>query len=222
MPGVDTGCQAGRHWVYASRRVCDSMCVLLLAYLFNVDAPEQHVDKCKFNAPPSGTPTDVYQTKPYHTIPYQLHTSPMHAATPHQSSIICSYARPHTRLRSLCVHVPFTPACASYLHSLRPDTYACPQCLPSDTVPIQSRTWTLQQLAILHRLLPYHTIPWVCYRRPHHTILYYTILYQTRPDQTTSLGNLHVRACTCMCLCLLLGCRHGVRAVSQRIVSVVR
>ena len=36
----------------------------------------------------------------------------------------------------------------------------CPQCLPSDTVPIRSRAWTLRPPAILHRRLPYfHTIP---------------------------------------------------------------
>ena len=33
-----------------------------------------------------------------------------------------------------------------------------PQCLPSDAVPIRSRTWTLRSPAILHRPLPYHTI----------------------------------------------------------------
>ena len=41
-------------------------------------------------------------------------------------------------------------------------THACPQCLPTDTVPIRSRTWTLRPPAVLHRLLPYHGC---CYRR---------------------------------------------------------
>ena len=44
-------------------------------------------------------------------------------------------------------------------------TYACPQCLPSDIVPIRSWTRTLRPPGIRHRHLPYHTIPWVCYRR---------------------------------------------------------
>ena len=38
-------------------------------------------------------------------------------------------------------------------------TYACPQCLPSDIVPIRSWTWTLQPPGIRHRHLPNHTIP---------------------------------------------------------------
>ena len=38
-------------------------------------------------------------------------------------------------------------------------TYACPQCLPSDTVPIRSWTRTLRRPGIRHRHLPYHTIP---------------------------------------------------------------
>ena len=39
-------------------------------------------------------------------------------------------------------------------------TYACPQCLPSGTVPIRSWTWTLWPPGIHHRHLPYHTIPY--------------------------------------------------------------
>ena len=39
-------------------------------------------------------------------------------------------------------------------------TYACPQCLPSDTVPIRSWTRTLRPPGIRHRHLPYHTIPY--------------------------------------------------------------
>ena len=40
-------------------------------------------------------------------------------------------------------------------------TCACPQCLPSDTVPIRSWTRTLRPPGIRHRHLPYHhtTIP---------------------------------------------------------------
>ena len=38
-------------------------------------------------------------------------------------------------------------------------TYACPQCLPSDIVPIRSWTRTLRRPGIRHRHLPYHTIP---------------------------------------------------------------
>ena len=34
--------------------------------------------------------------------------------------------------------------------------YACPQCLPSDTVPIRSWTRTLRPLGIRHRHLLYH------------------------------------------------------------------
>ena len=37
--------------------------------------------------------------------------------------------------------------------------YACPQCLPSDTVPIRSWTRTLRPPGIRHRHLPYHTMP---------------------------------------------------------------
>ena len=37
-------------------------------------------------------------------------------------------------------------------------TCACPQCLPSDTVPIRSWTWTLRRPDIRHRQLPYHAI----------------------------------------------------------------
>ena len=45
-------------------------------------------------------------------------------------------------------------------------TYACPQCLPSDTVPIRSWTRTLRPPGIRHRHLPYHGM--VC--TPYHTI----------------------------------------------------
>ena len=38
-------------------------------------------------------------------------------------------------------------------------THACPQCLPSDIVPIRSWTRTLRPPGIRHRHLPYHTIP---------------------------------------------------------------
>ena len=41
-------------------------------------------------------------------------------------------------------------------------THACPQCLPSDTVPIRSWTWTLTTLRpsdIRHRHLPCHAMP---------------------------------------------------------------
>ena len=38
-------------------------------------------------------------------------------------------------------------------------TCACPQCLPSDIVPIRSWTWTLRPPDIRHRHLPYHTVP---------------------------------------------------------------
>ena len=38
-------------------------------------------------------------------------------------------------------------------------TYACPQCLSSDIVPIRSWTRTLRPPGIRHRHLPYHTIP---------------------------------------------------------------
>ena len=44
-------------------------------------------------------------------------------------------------------------------------TYACPQCLPSDVVPIRSWTWTLRPSGIRHRHLPYHTIPYVIRNR---------------------------------------------------------
>ena len=37
--------------------------------------------------------------------------------------------------------------------------------LPSDIVPIRSWTWTPRRPGIRHRHLPYHSIPWVCYRR---------------------------------------------------------
>ena len=56
-------------------------------------------------------------------------------------------------------------------------TYACPQCLPSDIVPIRSWTRTLRPPGIRHRHLPYHTIPY----------------YQTRPviTMTASLLTTH-------------------------------
>ena len=37
-------------------------------------------------------------------------------------------------------------------------TYACPQCLPSDTVPVRSWTWTLRPPDVRHRHLPCHAI----------------------------------------------------------------
>ena len=40
----------------------------------------------------------------------------------------------------------------------RGHTYACPQCLPSDIVPIRSWTRTLRRPGIRHRHLPYHTM----------------------------------------------------------------
>ena len=43
-------------------------------------------------------------------------------------------------------------------------TYACPQCLSSDTVPIRSWTRTLRLPGIRHRHLPYHTIPTLHYQ----------------------------------------------------------
>ena len=39
-------------------------------------------------------------------------------------------------------------------------THACPQCLPSGTVPIRSWTRTLRRPGIRHRHLPYHTMPY--------------------------------------------------------------
>ena len=42
-------------------------------------------------------------------------------------------------------------------------TYACPQCLPSDIVPIRSWTRTLRWPGIRHRIyhtIPYHAIPY--------------------------------------------------------------
>ena len=38
--------------------------------------------------------------------------------------------------------------------------YACPQCLPSDIVPIRSWTWKLRPPDIRHSHLTYHTIPY--------------------------------------------------------------
>ena len=42
-------------------------------------------------------------------------------------------------------------------------TCACPQCLPSDTVPIRSWTRTLRPPGIRHRHLPYHAIRYDTY-----------------------------------------------------------
>ena len=39
-------------------------------------------------------------------------------------------------------------------------TYACPQCLPSDTVPIRSWTWTLRPPVIRHRHLVWYGMVW--------------------------------------------------------------
>ena len=51
-------------------------------------------------------------------------------------------------------------AVAEFSHApMRWGTYACPQCLPSDIVPIRSWTWTLRRPATLYRLRPCHAIP---------------------------------------------------------------
>ena len=69
-------------------------------------------------------------------------------------------------------------------------TYACPQCLPSDIVPIRSWTRTLRPPGIRHRHLPYHAIPctyhairedpaahghWCAFTDLYHTIPYHTM-----------------------------------------------
>ena len=54
-------------------------------------------------------------------------------------------------------------------------TYACPQCLPSDTVPIRSWTRTLRPPDIRHRHLPHHGHTMPCHTIPYHdTIPYHT------------------------------------------------
>ena len=60
--------------------------------------------------------------------------------------------------------------------------YACPQCLPSDIVPIRSWTRTLRPPGIRHRHLPYHTIPY-------HTIPYHTTFSPTNEASPTSDNN---------------------------------
>ena len=66
--------------------------------------------------------------------------------------------------------IKFRPSCTVLSHGPmrnigflgRWGTYACPQCLPSGTVPIRSWTRTLRPPGIRHRHLPYHTIPPCC------------------------------------------------------------
>ena len=56
--------------------------------------------------------------------------------------------------------VPCSPMARCLIGFLgRWGTYACPQCLPGDSVPIRSWTRTLWPPGIRHRHLPYHTIP---------------------------------------------------------------
>ena len=57
-----------------------------------------------------------------------------------------------------------------------------PQCMPSDTVPIRSRTWTRRRL-VTHRHLPYHTIPYssVPFKVQYHTM---GVLPSTQPVAT--------------------------------------
>ena len=100
-----------------------------------------------------GSVTDIYHTipchVPCHTIPWPLKT--------------CSHVLP-----SAVGWIKFRPSCAVFSHGPmcnvgflgRWGMYACPQCLPSDTVPIRSWTRTLRPPGIRHRHLPYHTIPY--------------------------------------------------------------
>ena len=48
--------------------------------------------------------------------------------------------------------------------------YACPQCLPSDTVPIRSWTRTLRLPGIRHRHLPWYGMVWYGMVWPYHTM----------------------------------------------------
>ena len=109
---------------------------------------------------------------------------------------------PHRTLPSAVGWIKFRPSCTVFSHGPmrnigflgRWGTYVCPQCLPSeivpirrwtrtlwrpgDIVPIRSWTRTLRPPGIRHRHLPYHTIPYhtipgIRHRHlPYHTILY--------------------------------------------------
>ena len=126
---------------------------------------------------PSQTSTISYHTIPYHTIPY--HTIPYHTIPYSTIGPSRSRARPLVHLhRPLPYHtIPYSVLTTVFSHGPmrnigflgRWGTYACPQCLPSDIVPIRSWTRTLRPPGIRHRHLPCHTI----HTLPYHTITLY-------------------------------------------------
>ena len=64
-------------------------------------------------------------------------------------------------------------------------THACPQCLPSDTVPVRSWTRTPRRPGIRHRHLPCH---WCAF-----TDLYHTMPYHAMPYRLINARNLDER-----------------------------
>ena len=70
----------------------------------------------------------------------------------------------------------------------------CPQCLPSDIVPIRSWTRTLRPPGIRHRHLPYHTIP------------YHTMLVASGAPSHTSTIPWHSMLSVCLALPYFFSC----------------
>ena len=79
-------------------------------------------------------------------------------------------------------------------------TYACPQCLPSDIVPIRSWTRTLRRPGIRHRHLPYHTIPYHTMSQSHDTYTHtHTHTHNPRMNNTACLPSVACRSKVGVC-----------------------
>ena len=129
--------------------------------------PAAHGHWCAF--------TDLYHTIPYHAMPRTLRPPGIrHRHLPYHTMPCRVFPCPDH------INIGFLG---------RWGTYACPQCLPSDIVPIRSWTWTLRPPDIRHRHLPCHAIPyharpyahghWCTFTDLYHTMPYHTIPYHT-------------------------------------------
>ena len=104
------------------------------------------------------------QTSTYHTIPVQgtfgtYHTYHTYHTWHNDILPSTSMVDSVTGLRyAECSRAPDYVTKIGFLG--RWGTYACPQCLPRDIVPIRSWTRTLRPPGIRHRHPPYHTIPY--------------------------------------------------------------
>ena len=106
------------------------------------------------------------RTKPLTATGAPSQTSAMPCHTSCSLSLFPSPLLPRATQRSGTDHVlatllPRSPCPDAVFSGGGARTHACPQCLPSDTVPVRSGTWTLRRPAILHRHLPSHaTLVW--------------------------------------------------------------